>query len=111
MEFAKSIAVAPTAPTAPPSYEDSHQTHHTQHYQNESYQMQQPQSTYPHPQTNFQPNSYRHTQPSHPPYPSQPGNYQQSYGSPGQIVITQAPTSIIKPTGMISISTDNDNDF
>lgn len=92
MEFAKTIAIAPTAPTAPPSYDESHQSNT---FQQDSYQRQIPQqSTYPHSQPNptiIVNNTYPH------PHPNQnPGHYP-TYQRPGQIVITQAPTSIVRP--------------
>lgn len=91
MEFTKIIATAPIAPTAPPSYDH----HHSHSYQNETFQRQTPtQSAYPHPQP---------TVTAHNAYPTQnQSGFYPPYQRPGQVVITQAPTTIVKPPGMIS---------
>lgn len=95
MEFAKTIAIAPTAPTAPPSYDTSHQS---QNFQNDSFQKQMPpQSGYPHsmPQPTI-------TTPHNNAYPQQnQSGYYPAYQRPGQIVITQAPITIVKPPGRV----------
>uniref|UniRef100_A0A336LET8 CSON004292 protein n=1 Tax=Culicoides sonorensis TaxID=179676 RepID=A0A336LET8_CULSO len=85
MEFTKVIA---QAPTAPPSYEDI-DNHNA--YQQETLQRQQNfQSTYPHP------NSQSHISNMNPNVQGQT-NFHAAYPqAPGHLIITQAPTSIVR---------------